>query len=425
MLHNIYVVKQNFAKNRGGGMMKNIVGLPARGKDFFNREELIQLVWDYLEQGNNILLAAPRRYGKTSLMYQLIDNPRNTWKPIHVDAESIREPVNFIIALLDALMADDSIRGFLNAKWEKSCQWLRGLIGEFELTAPWDVGLKIRLKEKIGPHWQEKAHDLLRLLQGYDKERLLIIIDELPVMLHLFQDNKITEAETKAFLYWFRKLRTDPKMGLTNVRFLVGGSIGIENYLSQLGAVDAVNDFQRIPLSELSLKAGADFLKRLLKSRGLSLSNPTQKEVLKLIGRPIPYFIQIFVATLATEKAHGTKQMGPQTVERIYRMTLLGTQYKPYFQHYYDRLRYYSKLEEGSAKALLKALAIVHPRSIQKSQLRTTYRKEMGESATDDGFNRLMADLLNDFYIRQIEDGRAYIFDSKVLCDWWRRYYAF
>ena len=98
-------------------MIKNLVGPPARGKDFYNREELIELVWEYLQQGNNILLAAPRRYGKTSLMYYLIDKTKVGWKAIHVDAESIREPVNFIIALLDALMADRHIRKFLISTW--------------------------------------------------------------------------------------------------------------------------------------------------------------------------------------------------------------------------------------------------------------------------------------------------------------------
>ena len=406
-------------------MMGSVVGTPARGDDFYDREELIELVWDFLEEGNNILLAAPRRYGKTSLMYRLIDDPKNGWKPIHVDAESIREPVNFIIALLDTLMADHHIRNFLNSKWQNSCRWFRGLMEEFEVTGPWDVGLKMKLKEKIGPHWQEKGEDLLHLLRNYEKEKLLIIIDELPVMLHLFRDNRITEAETKVFLYWFRKLRTDPKIGLTNCRFLVGGSIGIENYLSQLGAVDSFNDFQRIPLKELSPAGAADFLRRLLSSRGLTLRSPAQRKILELIGTPIPYFIQTFVATIAIERAHGASRIGPQTIERIYLRKFLGTEYKTYFQHYYDRLRYYDKPQEEAAKAILKELAIFQPQPVKKSRLRTIYRKEAGESSDDDGFSQLISNLVNDFYIRQAEDDKAYVFDSKILCDWWRRYYAF
>jgi len=30
-------------------MMRNIVGPPTRGDDFYNREELVQLLWDRLD----------------------------------------------------------------------------------------------------------------------------------------------------------------------------------------------------------------------------------------------------------------------------------------------------------------------------------------------------------------------------------------
>ena len=63
-------------------MIKNIVGTPARGGDFYDREQLIDLLWDRLDTGN-VLLAAPRRFGKTSVMYRLIDEPEQGWKPAH------------------------------------------------------------------------------------------------------------------------------------------------------------------------------------------------------------------------------------------------------------------------------------------------------------------------------------------------------
>ncbi|MBI1924124.1 ATP-binding protein [Candidatus Poribacteria bacterium] len=59
-------------------MLRNIVGPPARRDDFFDREETVELLWERLASGN-VLLAAPRRFGKTSLMYRLIDEPRDGW----------------------------------------------------------------------------------------------------------------------------------------------------------------------------------------------------------------------------------------------------------------------------------------------------------------------------------------------------------
>ena len=381
----------------------------------------MELLWERLDTGN-VLLAAPRRFGKTSVMYRLIDDLRSGWRAIHVDAESIREPANFVIALLDALMADKKIRKLLVSSWQNSCKWVRRLFDNVELTTPWDVGLKLGLKQAMGPNWQERGEALLRALRASD-EKLLIVIDELPVMLHLFSDNGVSDADARGFLYWFRKLR--PAMGLTNCRFLVGGSIGIEHYLSRLGAADSFNDFERVPLGELSRNKAGELLSRLLKSRRIALSAASQNRVLALVGAPIPYFIQVFVAEIAAAQANGATRIGPKRIEEIYQHRLLGAACKTYFQHYYDRLRHYSKLDEQAAKALLKQMALAKADVQPRAQLRRAYRQVLGEAANDDGFARLVGDLENDFYIHWRPDSEGYGFASKILRDWWRRYYAF
>ena len=50
------------------------LGPPAKGDDFFDREEVIQEIWNILER-SSILLAAPRKFGKTSIMLKLRDEP--------------------------------------------------------------------------------------------------------------------------------------------------------------------------------------------------------------------------------------------------------------------------------------------------------------------------------------------------------------
>ena len=406
-------------------MLNNVVGSVARGEDFYDREELVDALWGRLGAGN-VLLAAPRRFGKTSLMYRLIDFPRHGWHPIHVDAESIREPANFVIALVDALMGDRRIREFLVARWKRLGKWVRDILTSLEITTPYDVGVKIALKEKIGPHWEERGAALLRTLRDYDKDqRLLLIIDELPVMLRLFEDSDVSDADTRAFLYWFRKLRTDPKVGLTNCRFLVGGSIGIEHTLSRLRVADSFNDFERLAVGELAPERAPEFLRLLLKSRKVALSAAAQREMLRLVGAPIPYFIQVFVSEVAMAAATGAARIGPKRLREIYADRVLGATCKTYFQHYYDRLRAYERPLEHGAKAMLKALAIAYPEPVPRANLRHLLREALGRSAGDDDLIGLLGDLENDFYIRCQSDGEGYAFASKILCDWWRRYCAF
>jgi hypothetical protein len=409
-------------------MVRNIVGPPARGADFFDREEQVELLWNRLETGN-VLLAAPRRFGKTSLMYRLLDEPQPGWKPIHVDAESIREPVNFIVALLDALMADRQIRKFLVTSWNKAYNWARGLIEDVTVSAPGtgDVGLKIKLKNSIGVLWQDRGEALLRSLRTFDKrKKILIIIDELPIMLSLFRDHGMEDTETRAFLYWFRKLRTDPRIGLLNCRFLVGGSIGIDPYLSRLEAVDSFNDFERMPLGELHPDKAAVFLKALLESRSLKINAEAQKAVLDLIGAPIPYFIQVFVSEIASAVAAGATRIGPKSIEELYHNRILSAACKTYFQHYADRLRHYEKPEERAAKDLLKELALApEPGCVGAERLMQIFTESLGVEGTRDAFARIIGELENDFYVRYRTRQEGYAFASKILRDWWRRYYAF
>lgn len=266
----------------------------------------------------------------------------------------------------------------------------------------------------------------MRTLRSFDKNtKLLVIVDELSIMLNLFRDNSVGDEETRAFLYWFRQLRIDPKIGLTNCRFLIGGSIGIDHYLSQLGASHSFNDFERVPLGELSAEQASEFLKQLLDSRRLSLNPTVRKKILDLIGAPIPYFIQVFVSEIAAEQVSRSQPIGPKSIDNIYQYRLLSAACKTYFQHYYNRLGGYDKPEEKAAKALLKALALAQPGFVPTTRLRTLYRGITGESATDDRFARLISNLENDFYIRYHSEQKGYAFASKILCDWWRRYYAF
>ncbi len=67
-------------------MMNNIVGQPVENDDFFNREAEVHAVWESLEQGNHVLLLAPRRVGKTSLALRVGQRARQAgWRFAFVD----------------------------------------------------------------------------------------------------------------------------------------------------------------------------------------------------------------------------------------------------------------------------------------------------------------------------------------------------
>ena len=138
-------------------MASNQVGTPVRGKDFYGREAFVNLVAEKLKTGH-VLLASPRRFGKTSVMFNLMDKPRWDYKVVHADLEHFTEPSELITRLIEQIARDDALAKFLKRlTWLPQQLWgfFKRHIEEVEL-----VGIKIKLKEQLRSCWQERGEEL-------------------------------------------------------------------------------------------------------------------------------------------------------------------------------------------------------------------------------------------------------------------------
>ncbi|MEK6528326.1 MAG: hypothetical protein AABZ36_05555 [Nitrospirota bacterium] len=217
-----------------------VIGNIAKGKDLWDRQEEIKNIWNALEK-SSVLLKAPRRFGKTSIMYDLYTNPKNDIKVIFEDTEGMRDPQDFIARLMLTLLSDKKF-------WNSIKHWLKknSKIEEvgFSLAKFEDLiniaDFRIKLKESIGKGWQEKGFELISKVKEF-QGRILFILDELPLLVQniLRKKGKKTAYD---FLHWFRSIRQMPE--LSHVRWLVGGSIGIEHILGKIGTgTKVINDF--------------------------------------------------------------------------------------------------------------------------------------------------------------------------------------
>ena len=86
--------------------MRNVIGQAVVGDDLYGRDYDLARLWETLEQGEHILMLAPRRVGKTSLMLELRRAPRENWNVIYVDVEQGDGPADFVATVLAALAAE-------------------------------------------------------------------------------------------------------------------------------------------------------------------------------------------------------------------------------------------------------------------------------------------------------------------------------
>jgi hypothetical protein len=246
--------------------VRNRVGPPVRGSDFFGRESFVDLVWEKLESGH-ILLAAPRRFGKTSVLYRLIDEPRSGFKVIHADLEAFDQPSGLITELVVQLAKQDRLSKiasglsyFPTELWAR----FRETVEEVELYK-----FKVKLKERLERTWQQSAEELFDRIEHWN-EKLVFILDELPMMIEFMSRTVEGRSEAVALMRWFRALRMSPAR--RNVRFVIAGSIGLGQILAELGEIASINDLEQLRLEPFPDKTAAALIDKLSKSEKVPLS---------------------------------------------------------------------------------------------------------------------------------------------------------
>jgi hypothetical protein len=397
-------------------------GPPVKGDDFFNREEIIQEIWDKLER-SNVLLVAPRKFGKTSIMLKLRDDPRNGFTSIFFDIEHIESPSEFILELIEEIHKNDNLWKKLKTGLSSFFKDAGERIEEFDISI---IRIKIRESKKI--NWKNLGKALIKLITENQKE-LLLILDEFPEMIKsmIEKDIAMKTDNAKAFLGWFRKIRLTLPDNV-KLRFIVGGSICLESLLKRIDCIAKINDFERIKVGAFSNKAALEFIAALFSSEDKKADITISNAILEHIGTPVPFFIQITVTALLKESRNLGKGITPEFVKEVYERYLLGADYKSYFEHYYLRLSEYYTSIGGEKDILRAAKTILTEISIQtkvpKPQLYQNYLDETNQAQDEDGFGALISILEDEFYIEYNPKDQSYRFFSKILKDWWYRHFG-
>jgi hypothetical protein len=398
---------------------RNIVGNVPEPDELYGRDRLIEHLWRQLT-ANNVLLMAPRRFGKTGVMRHILQRPREGHLPVYLDLEDIDSPGEFVWRLTRELLAQDSLRTAL-AKARRLPQvvrrWLADTFDEIEFE-----GAKVKFKEEVAEGWRETAG---RLLVEMEKAvpTVVFVLDELPTMLDNIR-RKGGDELARDFLAWFRNVRLQQKDRLRRYRFILAGSTSIDAMLRRLNALDKLNDFERLYVEPISQVDAQRLSSDLAASLGVGWNDALFRRMLDLIGPAVPYFIHLLFSQLAQLPAEGRGSLTEDQLAAVYNRRVLGPSCKHYFEHYRRRLRRYGPRGERAALAMLRAVAESEQGRVPASELYDVYRKTRKKGACEQEFNELMADLECDWYLVLDVHTNEYAFMLPVMKDWWLRWYA-
>src|SRR5262249_23069895 len=145
--------------------MRNMTGRPVTESDFYNREIELAGLWRKLET-DHVLLLAPRRVGKTSLMYKLLAvTPNQPEKfSLYLSVPDIDPEFEFIERLYRAVLESPQARSRLSRIWDylksSSIGKFFGRIESVGIPELFEIGWREAKQEE----WETLGRELINAL---------------------------------------------------------------------------------------------------------------------------------------------------------------------------------------------------------------------------------------------------------------------
>lgn len=379
------------------------MGAPVTGDDFYGREKDVERFWQSIDGGQNLLFVSPRRVGKTSLMRYVETNPRDGWFPVFANLEGKTSAAGAITEIISRL----ENRGGLGAKIAG------GFMKALEGVEVSGFGVSATIRTAAQKDWENLASEFEKAIASATtkKEKLILILDEFPIIIEKLLGDPATKAEGVSLLQLFRKIRTDTTMR-DRFRMVVGGSIGLKPVLRKHKATADANDLKAFRIGPWTKKIALAFMDEIAKTYNFNLPADRRADVLKCAGEePVPYHLQTLLDRLVNSGI-AAKDVTTANIEDIW-IDALGDLD---LDHYRERLG--SVLEVAEAAAATKMLDEI---AFKGPQERETLVGDGDGRRT--GINALRV-LTEDGYLVERRDGdvRRLRFSNPMLSEFWRRY---
>lgn len=402
--------------------MRNMVGRPVHGNDFYNRKRELKAIRAHLDV-DHMLLLAPRRVGKTSLMWKL--------------AEQIQEEEDFVSVFFTAGGEGDTEVDFVDRLFRtigehpegkrvlKKLQKgpLGGLFAKLGSLRTFSVAglLEVELGERAEASWKTLGEELVTALASTGK-RWLVQVDELPLFVLNLVHQDEGGTKVRAFLDWFRSLRQQSPLLSENVRWLLAGSIGLDTVTERLNLGSTINDLRIQSLGPFSPETADGFLETMGVYYDLPLTSPVRQYIMERIGWLIPYHLQVVFSVLREVCSDGDRPPDHEAVDRVFEV-LVGPGKGAYFDPWDQRLVEELGRPHATWARVLLTACCRDPGGATRAvmdQVLSTEVPEAGHRAEQ--LRWLIKVLVNDGYL--VMDGDRCCFRSHLLRAYWTEKYG-
>ena len=378
--------------------MNIIVGQVASKNDFWGRENEIANIWDALMSGSSVLLAAPRRVGKTSIMYKLRDEPQGNFIVLY----SIVSSAHSTNAFWERLFRDISSTDFADTFGNKARHFF-GLAKTIKIDSVSANGVKFG-DSKVMSYLEAFKELILKMDESI---KLIIMVDEFAQAIDNMV-NKGDKGEAQLLLQDVRLLRQDDRFS-SKVQFVFAGSIGLESVVVKAdSSTKEINDLNSIPINPFNLQDAKKFALKLASDNAIAVADEQIDYTLAKLEWLIPFHIQIMMQEL---KRLRKIELSNDDVDEAFRQAL---KQRNHFEHWKKRLNSLDASEYKFAKEMLNKIS--EDSMMASSEIMNLATKHELE---EDEAKNIIRSLIYDGYINNDENPKIYRFNSAMLKMWW------
>ena len=379
--------------------MQIITGQSARKENFWKREKEITDILNKIEVGEHVLLVAPRRVGKTSIMHNLLDYTDNDKIYLYIDTESADNEQEFWKKLFHKLMDEE----FINTLKHKAHKLLKYL-SNINITEISAKGIKFGDSKEL--NYLEIFKEIIKNLDP--NKKLIIMIDEFAQTI----DNIIRYENLKSarsLLLNHRELRQDKTLS-SKITIIYAGSIGLESVTSKMDCSALINDLSIIKINPLELEDAKMFIQKLSQDNNINIGGKEIEYILLKIKWLIPFYIQLIMDDLRRKNE-------PISIKIIDNTFTLILNNRNHFDHWHTRLKNIGDNEYKCAKEVLN-IASKDSLILKNKIINIGEKHNLSEEKTSD----LIRTLVYDGYINNNGlNTQEYIFNSPILEMWWNK----
>lgn len=367
-------------------------------------------------EAQSVVLEEIRRMGKTLFLKKYAYIPHKNQKVIYFTLQGVKNVSELIDNLINDLRKEQSF-GKLRIGWDS----IRSL---YNNVKPDEVEIST-VSFKL-PEWKTKWKEALTAClediakrEKDDKETLVIILDELPIMVwDWIQNNKAEQA--KEFLDVLRKNRQLLEE-TGRVRFVICGSIGMQVVLKKLKdeysyTGEPFNDMFPFSIGSMEPK-DAKFLCECLFLDDFEIKKGENKKTLlnqiSKYAEYLPFYINILFSIIRNECDNILSKVN---IDKAYNMLLNEPQYSKVLKQLEERITiYYSEEEANIMKMILDILSKSDDKFGEKDLIDVL---GLAKNKVKNGLYTLHSEnyLVKDYK----EEQNYYSFKYKIVKQWWK-----